>query len=473
MIHNSVTLYPTSIVIFGGTGDLAKTKLFPALLDLYVGGQLPDTFGIIGLSRKELSDEEYRQFVRDSIAHKGYSHDESIINDFCSHITYVAGSFVEPEAYERIKEALQRYDDSIGQCTNKLFYLAVPPQYYEIIFEHLAASQAMALCDNEDSWARLLVEKPFGRDLTTAQALEKKLCSLFAEEQIYRIDHYLAKGAIENIIALRFVNSVLADSWNGQAIESIHIKLLETKDVSNHGSFYDAIGTLRDVGQNHMLQIFALLTMPPADIHDPQAIRAARANALKSLEGHTLADSTRAQYDGYASTDGVADGSDTETYFKLTFSLEDKVWHDTIFTLEAGKALDNHTNEVVITFRPHNICHCDAEDAPHEHRNTLTIQFAPKQHICLSMWTKGPGFSFTLREQELTLVKDDGEDCASPEAYERVLFDCITGDQTRFVSGDEVELAWRFITPILERFKDLPLETYASGSMGPEENNSN
>jgi len=467
MTHETDILHPTAIVIFGGTGDLAKTKLFPALLDLYVAGQLPERFSIVGLSRKDLTDMEYQTFVRDSIQEKGHSHDESVVQEFCAHIRYVAGSFDEIDSYGCVKEALQLYDNSIGQCTNKLFYLAVPPQYYEVIFEHLASSQAMALCDNKDSWARLLVEKPFGRDLTTAQALEKKLCSLFKDEQIYRIDHYLAKDAIENIIALRFVNSVLADSWHGHAIESIHIKLLETKDVSNRGSFYDAIGTLRDVGQNHLLQIFALLTMSPADIHDPQAIRAARANALRSLEKHTLASTIRAQYDGYASTTGVAEGSDTETYFKLTFSLDDEMWHDTTFTLEAGKALERQVNEAVITFKPRNACHCAADDGPHEHRNTLTIQFAPKQHICLSMWTKLPGFSFQLRKQELTLVEDEGEDCASPEAYERVLFDCTTGDQTRFVSGDEVELAWRFITPILEQFKNLSLHTYEPGSTGP------
>lgn len=467
MTNEIFSLHPTTIVIFGGTGDLAKTKLFPALLDLYIAGQLPEHFSITGLSRKELSDTEYQAFVQESIVQKGHSHDEAVVTDFCSHIRYVAGSFDESVSYERIKTVLKDYDDLIGQCTNKLFYLAVPPQYYEVIFEHMASSEAMTLCAGPDTWARLLVEKPFGSDLGTAQSLEQKLCSLFRDEQIYRIDHYLAKDAIENIIALRFVNSVLADSWNGQAIESIHIKLLETKDVSNRGSFYDAIGTLRDVGQNHLLQIFALLTMPPADIHNPQEIRAARASALKSLENSVLHNITRAQYTGYTDTNGVVDGSDTETYFKISFGLQDEMWRDTSFIIEAGKALDRQINEAAITFKPQNICHCAAEKDPHEHRNTLTIQFSPKQHISLSMWTKQPGFSFTLRKQELTLVEDQGEDCTSPEAYERVLFDCITGDQTRFVSGDEVEFAWRFITPILEQFKNLPLHSYEPGSTGP------
>lgn len=458
---------PTAIVIFGGTGDLASTKLFPALLDLYLAKQLPDNFAIIGLSRKELSDKAYQEFVKESIAHKGHHHDESAVQEFCTHVRYVAGSFDEPAAYERVKKALQQFDTSIGQCTDKLFYLAVPPQYYEVIFDQLAESDAMALCDSRESWSRLLVEKPFGRDLQTAQALEEKLCSLFKDEQVYRIDHYLAKDAIENIIALRFVNSVLADSWNGKEIESIDIKLLETKDVSNRGSFYDAMGTLRDVGQNHMLQIFALLTMPPADIHNPQAIREARATALRALTNTTLTSCVRGQYDGYVQTAGVAEASDTETYFKLSLTTEDEKWQGTQFTFEAGKALDRQVNEAVITFRPRNICHCAVEEGPHEHRNVLTIQFAPKEHISLSMWTKRPGFDFALRKQELTLVSGDMGNSYSPEAYERVLFDCIAGDQTRFVSGEEVDLSWRFITPLLEHFKELPLNQYEPGSAGP------
>jgi glucose-6-phosphate 1-dehydrogenase len=343
----------------------------------------------------------------------------------------------------------------------------VPPQYYEIIFQKLHSNNTLALCDQTDSWARLLVEKPFGHDLKTAQALEKKLCSLFTDEQIYRIDHYLAKDAIENIVALRFVNTILADSWDGKAIESIAIKLLETNDVSDRGSFYDAIGNLRDVGQNHMLQIFALLTMPPANIQDPHAMRAARTAALQTLSSQISTSVVRGQYSGYTKTAGVDEHSDTETYFKLAFTLNTAPWQDTTFTLEAGKALDEQVNEAVITFRPRNQCNCVTQDSPHEHRNVLRIQFAPEHRIDITMWTKKPGFTFALREQELTLVSAAGEDITSPEAYERVLFDCITGDQTRFVSSQEVELAWKFITPILEQFKTLPLYKYEPGSRGP------
>ncbi|MEY3784577.1 MAG: hypothetical protein RLZZ230_899 [Candidatus Parcubacteria bacterium] len=461
---------PTAFVVFGGTGDLAQTKLLPALLDLFIRGALPDSFVVIGLSRKPLSDAEYQAFMKESVYRKGHNHEETVVNDFCSHLRYVSGSFAEIESYEKIKTALQEFDDSIKQCTNKLFYLAVPPQYYEDIFEHLHSSQAMKLCDNVGSWSRLLVEKPFGRDLETAQVLEKKLCSLFADEQIYRIDHYLAKNAVENIISLRFANSIIADSWKKEQIESIAIKLFETKDVSNRGSFYDAIGTLRDVGQNHMLQIFALLTMAPSDIHNPQALRQARAKALENLLDQKLDEVVRGQYEGFSETTGVAPESQTETYFKLSFISKDELWKGVRVTLEAGKALNQQINEAVVTFRPIDTCHCGSSDEIHEHRNVLRIQFAPTQNMRLSMWVKKPGFDFVLEEKEFELANEESNDVNSPEAYERVLFDCITGDQTRFVSGAEVESSWRFITPILESFSELPLLKYKVGSTGPDTN---
>ncbi len=458
---------PTAIVIFGGTGDLAKTKLLPALVDLYIKGLLPDKLKIIGLSRKEMSDEEYQTFAKDSLKVKGHAHDEKLLDEFCSHLQYVSGSFSEDDTYEVVKEKLNAFDDSIGQCSSKLFYLAVPPRFYELIFAKLSESNLMNLCNGEDSWSRLLVEKPFGKDLTTAQKLEKQLCSLFADDQIYRIDHYLAKDAIENIIAFRFSNNIIADSWNREQIESIHIRLFETKNVSSRGAFYDDIGTLRDVGQNHMLQILALLTMPSADAHDPKAVRAARANTLKELCPEQPQTVIRGQYEGYVDTAGVDPSSETETYFKLGIMSDSDTWRGVEFVLEAGKALSESINEAEVIFKAHNNCNCGFAGKTHTHRNVLRIIFAPQQEIRLSMWVKKPGFDLVLEEKEFILTSSEGSDTHSPEAYERVLYDCIVGDQTRFVSGEEVEAAWQFITPILEQFKTLPLHKYQEGSSGP------
>lgn len=457
-------LPPTTIVILGGTGNLAETKLLPALFDLYVHAALPSAFSIVSLSRKAWSDAQYQAYVVEAVSLARRHADASLIAGFAKRASYRRGSFDDPHSYQSLKEALTLIDESCGQCSNKLFYLAVPPQFYSTIFSQLSTSGVMALCDGADSWARLLVEKPFGRDLETAKALEQQLCAQFKEEQIYRIDHYLAKDAIENIIALRFANSILNDSWHGGEIESITIRLLETKNVATRGTFYDGVGTLRDVGQNHMLQILALLTMAPADIHDVPAMRQARTEVLQALIEPT--DFVRGQYDGYRDTAGVAPDSVTETYFRLTTTLSLDNWSGVPITLEAGKALDQTLAEAVITFKGRDVCHCAAEAAEHKHQNVLTITFSPEQKITLRIFNKRPGFAFVLEPRELELVHATGQDAYSPEAYERVLYDCILGDQTRFVSGEEVVAAWRFITPLLVA-KEVKLETYAEGSSGP------
>ena len=455
---------PTAIVIFGGTGDLTQTKLLPSLIDLYIQELLPKEFVIIGLSRKEMSHEEYQEFAKVSLNSKGHNHDQKTIAEFCSHLRYVRGSFDNNQSYERIKNELDIFDESIKQCTNKLFYLAIPPQFYELIFTKLNESKLMELCNGKDSWSRLLVEKPFGKDLTTARKLEKQLCSLFDDNQIYRIDHYLAKDAIENIIAFRFSNDIIAGSWNKEQIESISIRLFETKNVSNRGSFYDDIGTLRDVGQNHMLQILSLLTMSKVDINDANSVREARSKTLQDLCIGQLQIVTRGQYDGYVETTGVDPDSETETYFKLEIISNSKSWKGVKFVLEAGKALSKTVNEAEIVFRSYDDCNCGFAEERHKHNNVLKIIFSPEQKICLSMWVKKPGFGFVLEEKELVLSSSEGEEVYSPEAYERVLYDCIVGNQTRFVSGAEVEAAWEFITPILEKFKTLPLNKYKEGS---------
>ena len=457
------TTQQTAIVIFGGTGNLAETKLFPALFHLYVQKLLPSAFVIIGLSRKTFTDEQYCVYVRESLQKNMPAQSEETLSAFCTHIHYASGSFDDADTYVQIKDRLNRFDEAVGQCTSKLFYLAVPPNLYGTIFDKLKESDAMALCDGVGSWSRLLVEKPFGTDTKTAEVLEAQLCALFAEEQIYRIDHYLAKDAIENIMSLRFANSILADSWNGTKIEDITIRLFESQDVSTRGSFYDKIGALRDVGQNHMLQMLALLTMLQADVHSSQSVRARRLEALTSLRMHDTDVRVRGQYAGYRETEGVNALSDTETYFKIQTHIDSELWKDVQVTLESGKALAETCTEAVVTFRAVDMCSCGAEETPHVHRNTLHITFSPEQSIKLTMWVKKPEFGFTLTPQSLVLMNDEGEEFRSPEAYERVLYDCIVGDQTRFVSGAEVRASWNFITPILDSFHTLPLHTYPKG----------
>ena len=453
------------MVIFGGTGNLATTKLFPALFDLYLEQLLPDMFTIVGLARKNFTPEEYRAFIADSIRTKQPVIDEGLLTAFCAHISFISGSFDDDASYVNIVTELMWFDASIGLCTSKLFYLAVPPALYSDIFTRLHTSKLMEMCNGIDSWSRLLIEKPFGRDLKTAQELEALLAASFPENQIYRIDHYLAKDAIENIISLRFANSILADSWNGTKIESIALRLHESQDVSTRGAFYDVMGTVRDVGQNHMLQMLALLIMSPADVHSSTEIRESRLSALSSLRMHDTDSLVRGQYKGYRETPGVAPDSATETYFKLETHIDSESWKDVKVTLESGKALGTSLTEAVITFRPFDVCACAPAPEAHEHKNVLRITFSPKQSIRLTMWVKEAGFDFRLVERELVLDESSQDDAPySPEAYERVLYDCIVGDQTRFVSGAEVIAAWTFISPIIEAARTLPLHEYEKGA---------
>jgi glucose-6-phosphate 1-dehydrogenase len=455
---DSLSLPPTTIVILGGTGNLAETKLLPALFDLYRRDALPSQFVVAGLSRKAWDDAAYQRYVAEAVTVARPHAGVGAVTAFASLCRYVRGDFDAELSYEKLGALLVESDGVLGRCTNKLFYLAVPPQLYSSIFSHLARSGLMYTCTQEGAWSRLLVEKPFGRDIATAEALERQLTADFTDEQVYRIDHYLAKDTIENIIALRFGNRLFSSVWSGAHIERISIRMWESNDVATRGAFYDGVGALRDVGQNHVLQILALLTMAPDDLLSVTSLRSARAAILSALTPPSYV--VRGQYEGYRDTPGVEPTSTTETYFRLQTSLALPAWRDVPIVLEAGKALARPLLEAVVTFRP--------VSAPFVAglQNVLRITMAPVPRITLSVATKQPGFGFTLTENELVLATAPESGSVSPEAYERVLYDCIVGDQTRFVSSEEVAAAWRFITPLLQSGDEV-LALYPVGSAGP------
>ena len=252
---------PTIMIVFGGTGDLSRRKLLPALFDLFVADMLPETFKVLGFSRRSITDEEYRAFVRESIDAKGHNHPNKLVDLFLESVHYQQGMFDEFESYTRLSQRLEEIDGSIGMCTNKLMYLAVPPKLYEVIFNNFKESGLNKACSDETGWTRVLVEKPFGSDSKSAQHLEEVLADVFVEEQIFRIDHYLTKEATQNILTFRFANTVFESSWNKDNIEYVHVLMIENFGVEDRGSFYDKIGALRDVGQNHLLQMLALAAM--------------------------------------------------------------------------------------------------------------------------------------------------------------------------------------------------------------------
>ncbi len=456
---------PTIFVLFGITGDLSRRKLLPALLSLYVRRKLPTHFAIVGFSRRSFTREEFRDFVRSSMNVKVGQYKEEEIKHFLDHIKYVQGMFDARDGYERLATTLKEIDDSWGVCANKLFHLSVPPSYYDSILDHVSASGLAIPCAGpQGGWTRILVEKPFGDDIHTAKELDKKLGNLFTEEQIFRIDHYLAKEALQNIIAFRFANSIFEPLWSAEHIDKVHIKLLEKIDIEGRGSFYDTTGALKDVGQNHVLQMLALIAMEEPEDFSADSIRKERARVLKSLEtieGKTLSTQVvRGQYEGYMKEKGIDPMSTTETYFRIESYISNSRWKNTPFYLESGKALKETKSEIDIYFK---------NPAGDERQNVLTFRIQPDEGIKLRFWVKSPGLGMKLEAKTLKFKYSESMVSADiPDAYERLMYDAILGDQTLFASTEEVLHAWKFITPIIDGWHTIPLTFYPKGAEGVE-----
>lgn len=459
---------PTQIVILGGSGDLSRRKLIPALMDLYAKELLPDQFRILGIARTERTDEDYQQFVIDALKEHKHGHSVKTIEEFCKHISYVSGAFDEADTFREVKRRLGEYEDKIKKPSNRVFYLAVPPATYGVAFNAIKDAKA-APKDHHGCWSRILVEKPFGNDLDTAQALDTLLGELFDESQIFRIDHYLAKESVQNILSFRFANTLLQTAWNKDAIESVCIEMKETLDVGNRVNFYEGVGALRDVGQNHLLQLLALIAMDEPKSLEANDIRTERTKVLEALKRMTKADVAkkclRAQYKGYRGTHGVREGSTTETYFEIEAELDLPNWQGVPFYIKAGKALDENKVEVTITFK-------EISGGPFKTslgqsaKNKVRLTISPEQEMGITLNAKEPGLGLQLESRELSFVCDPGKD-QFKNSYQKVLYDCILGDHTLFTRTEEVLASWRFITPIIDQWQDVPLYTYSKGSAGP------
>ncbi len=462
MAHTSST--PTVFVIFGITGDLSQKKLLPALLDLYVKEALPKQFTIWGFSRKTFSDEGFRIYLSELLGDKKKLYSEEAVTSFLQSVHYHQGNFDSKTSYTDFGDVLAEHDRKQGVCSNKLFYLAVPPLQYEVILTSLAHSGLTTPCKGEEGWTRVLIEKPFGRDIKTARALDRLLGKLFTEEQIFRIDHYLAKETLQNILAFRFVNELFEPVWNSRYIESVTIRMHESQDVSTRGAFYDSIGALRDIGQNHMLQMLAVIAMDSCQLFTSSEIRKKRAEVFRRLSCSSYTDIVRGQYEGYSTTEGVSPDSETETYFKLEARVNSRRFKGVPFILEGGKAMKNSLAEIVIQFKNTPISFLGIESEVGTSRNTLTFRVQPNESIELIFWAKKPGLRYELEQRTLAFTYE-GDKESVVDAYEKVLLDAVMGDQTLFASTDEVLYAWKFITPILEKWKNVPLRVYKKGSL--------
>lgn len=466
---------PTILIILGATGDLTKKKIVPAIYHLFEKRELPQLFRVIGFSRQDLQDESFRKTVQDMLQEHRGGMDQKIMPQFLNLFSYSQGLFENKNAYQNLDKALKKIDDALGVCTNKLFYLAVPPQFYEVIFQQLASSGLTKPCSREEGWTRVIVEKPFGKNLKTAQTLEALLAKLFKEIQIYRIDHYLAKEVLQDILAFRFSNNLFENNWSNQFIEKIEIKLWEKIGAEDRGSFYDSVGALRDVCQNHLLQMLALITMDNPIDFEAEAIRNKRGEILQTLiplQKNEIQKSTfRAQYDGYKEIKGVASDSSAETYFKTLAFLSSPRWQSVPIILESGKRLKEQRKEIVIYLKHPTPCLCPSNTKEH-YQNKVIFSLEPEEGITFELWRKKPGLAFEIERRTCVCpLREEVKRTQYTEEYEKLLYDCIIGDQTLFVSSKEIESMWRYIDPILEEWQTgaVSMRTYSPDTLQPIE----
>ena len=459
---------PTVLVVFGATGDLMERKIVPSLYYLFEKGLLPQKFRVIGVARRDIGDHGLRSAVSDTVKrHAARTPKSADLGSFAGLFTYQRGEFHDMAAYGQLVDDLNTIDDEWGTCSNKLFYLAVPPSSYRTIFESLANSGLTASCGESGQapggWTRVIVEKPFGRDAKTAQELDELLGTLFEERQIYRIDHYLAKEMLQGIMNFRFSNNLLEPSWDARAIERIEINLLETLGAEGRGDFYDGVGALRDIGQNHLLQMLALIIMQQPVTMDADSIRASRYAALRGLRrmvpDQVARHTYRGQYDGYREVDGVAPDSTTETFFRVATQLHAPGWEGVPVILQGGKKIGTVRKDIVVTFKHPHPCLCDGVHA----QNKVTFTLEPMESIRIRFWTKKPGFASSLEGRDFNFFLYEKEEKEQyVEEYAKLLADAIAGDQTLFVSTREVKAMWEFIDPIEEAWESgaVPLERY-------------
>ncbi len=456
---------PTVFIIFGATGDLIGKKIVPALFNLYEKNKLPQMLRIVGFSRRSLTDSEFKDNVVKMIEiHHSLKQKKDKIEKFINHFSYKKGDFNDFDSYKELAKTLGNIDGEWKVCANKLFYLATPPKYNEEIFKHLKTSGLTIPCGPDEGWTRVIVEKPFGNDLKTAEELDLLLGKLFKEEQIYRIDHYLAKEMLQNILSFRFSNNLLEESWNNKYIEKISIKLWEKAGVEHRGTFYDGLGALRDVGQNHLLQMLALVTMDHPGSFAVEKVRRKRHEILKSLqipaEANIAKNSIRAQYFDYKKIKGVDPASNKETYFKINAEIDSSRWRGVPITLESGKRMKEQIKEIVIIFKHRTPCLCPSGK---HYKNKIVFQMEPDEKIEISFLAKKPGLDMEVVERKFnSTARVKLGKAQYVEEYEKLLLDCVEGNQLLFVSTSEIKQMWRYIDPIISAWQKnlVPLHTY-------------
>ena len=468
---------PCALVIFGATGDLTRRKLVPALYNLAVGESLPAQFATVGFARREWSREvfEHEMLAGVNEFSRRRPADPSAWGRFGPSLDFVTGTFDDPEAYQRLAQRLETIDRERGTLGNRLYYLATAPSDFPTILHRLHAAGLIARPQAEP-WTRVILEKPFGRDLESAQALNALVGRVLDESQTFRIDHYLGKETVQNILVLRFANSIFEPLWNRNYVEYVEISAAETVGVERRGEFYEATGVLRDIVQNHLLEVLALIAMEPPTTGAADDIRTEKLKVLKALRD-LWSDSipknvVLGQYRGYRGEPDVAAGSVTPTFAALRLFVDNWRWQGVPFYLRAGKKLAQRVTEVSLHLRPIPLSLFGRQDVcEHLEPNVLTIRIQPDEGIDLQFASKIPGHDLAVGPVHMDMKYLETFGGEPPEAYERLLLDAMRGDATLFSRRDAVEQSWEWMMPILRHFEQNPpadFPNYEPGTWGPE-----
>ncbi len=477
-------VHPTTLVIFGATGDLAQRKLLPAIYNLAHEGALPEQFNLIGVARTKQPDDDYRDFARQSIQKYSRRHpDDKVLSALLGRVRYVGASFDDPAGYDEVARLAGEMDQESGIPFNRVFYLATAPGFFETIAEALGAH---GLDQRESAEVRLVVEKPFGHDLASARELNRALLSVFEERQIYRIDHYLGKETVQNMLVLRFGNGIFEPLWNRSFIDNVQITAAEDIGIGTRAEYYDRSGALRDIVQNHLLQLLTILSMEPPVSFSADEVRNEKVKILHAIRPPAVDDVqqrvVRAQYGpgmaegkevpGYLEEQGVAPGSRTETYLALRLAVDNWRWAGVPMFLRAGKRLSRKVTEIAVTLKPVPHLAFQQSGSLGVQPNQLILSVQPNEGVSLSLVAKIPGAKMRVRPVNMEFLYGTSFMSQSPEAYERLILDTMRGDATLFARDDEVEAAWGIVDPILEAWQqdtESRIPQYPAGSPGPPE----
>lgn len=480
---------PCVIVIFGASGDLTKRKLMPALFNLMKEGSLPQNFVIVGFARRDMSDEDFRQKMQEGITKFSRTKPEGDdLKNFTDRVFYHQANFDDQEGYKSLNSQLLDLDKKFGTKGNRVYYLSVQPTAFTMIVENLKKNELVYENDVKDKFSRVIIEKPFGHDLKTAIQLKEDLSKNLHEDQTYRIDHYLGKETVQNLLVFRFSNSIFEGLWNNRYIDNVQITVAESIGVEGRGAFYEGAGLVRDIIQNHLMQLVCLVAMEPPTNLSPQSIRDEKVKVLEAIKHYSEDEfdkyTTRGQYKeglvdgekvpGYRSEENVAPESNIETFAALRLEIENWRWSGTPFYIRAGKRMPKRTTEIVITFKKSpNILF--TKDDKQNNPNQIIFRIQPNEGTSFQVNSKVPGPQNVIQPVNMDFQYSSYFGTEVPEAYERLILDCMLGDNTLFARVDESLNSWKFLNPVLDHWAKTPLkdsEFYQSGTWGTEHSES-